>query len=151
VVHRAGAPPNAPGLCTSCALPSEVTRVRVECNAQVVRHPEHEGRRRAHPGIGPGPHTPAAVWVANVVCGRGRGADRLAGWPPSTRENMQPIELTYGGLTRMLQPILAWGYLGAMYTMFNGVFDWTDTSWHTRFSNAPLPPAFPSRYGLLIL
>jgi len=31
----------------------------------------------------------------------------------------------------LIQPILAWGYLGPMYTMFNGVFDWTDTSWHT--------------------
>eukprot|EP01043_Picozoa_sp_COSAG02_P059705 COSAG02_NODE_7657_length_2908_cov_52.017958_2_plen_381_part_00 len=31
----------------------------------------------------------------------------------------------------LIQPILAWGYLGPMYTMFNGVFDWTDVSWHT--------------------
>jgi hypothetical protein len=31
----------------------------------------------------------------------------------------------------LIQPILAWGYMGPVYTMFNGVFDWTDTSWHT--------------------
>ena len=27
---------------------------------------------------------------------------------------------------RQVQPILAWGYMGATYTMFNGVFDWTE-------------------------
>ena len=31
----------------------------------------------------------------------------------------------------LIQPILAYGYMGNQYTMFNGVFDWTDTSWHT--------------------
>jgi len=31
----------------------------------------------------------------------------------------------------LIQPILAYGYNGNTYTMFNGVFDWTDRSWHT--------------------
>ena len=31
----------------------------------------------------------------------------------------------------LVQPILAYGYLGSRYTIFNGVFDWTDGSWHT--------------------
>jgi hypothetical protein len=31
----------------------------------------------------------------------------------------------------LVQPILAYGYLGSHYTIFNGVFDWTDRSWHT--------------------
>ena len=31
----------------------------------------------------------------------------------------------------LVQPILAYGYQGNHYTIFNGVFDWTDGSWHT--------------------
>ena len=31
----------------------------------------------------------------------------------------------------LVQPILAYGYTGSRYTIFNGVFDWTDGSWHT--------------------
>merc|ERR1712110_487785 len=31
----------------------------------------------------------------------------------------------------LIQPILAYGYQGSEYTIFNGVFDWTDQSWHT--------------------
>ena len=31
----------------------------------------------------------------------------------------------------LVQPILAYGYMGSHYTIFNGVFDWTDGSWHT--------------------
>lgn len=31
----------------------------------------------------------------------------------------------------LVQPILAYGYQGSHYTIFNGVFDWTDGSWHT--------------------
>ena len=31
----------------------------------------------------------------------------------------------------LVQPILAYGYTGSHYTIFNGVFDWTDGSWHT--------------------
>merc|ERR1712196_528007 len=30
-----------------------------------------------------------------------------------------------------IQPILAWGYQGSEWSIFNGVFDWTDGSWHT--------------------
>jgi hypothetical protein len=38
---------------------------------------------------------------------------------------------TKDGKGALIQPILAYGYQGAHYTMFNGVFDWTDRSWHT--------------------
>jgi hypothetical protein len=31
----------------------------------------------------------------------------------------------------LVQPILAYGYTGDHYSIFNGVFDWTDESWHT--------------------
>merc|ERR1719242_73072 len=31
----------------------------------------------------------------------------------------------------LIQPILAYGYTGSRFSIFNGVFDWTDTSWHT--------------------
>lgn len=31
----------------------------------------------------------------------------------------------------LIQPILAYGYQGSVYSIFNGVFDWTDASWHT--------------------
>ena len=30
----------------------------------------------------------------------------------------------------LIQPILAWGYLGPMYTMFNGVFGAHAAAWH---------------------
>ena len=38
---------------------------------------------------------------------------------------------TAAGDGALIQPILAWGYKGAYYSMFNGVFDWTDVSWRT--------------------
>jgi len=38
---------------------------------------------------------------------------------------------TNNGDGALIQPILAYGYEGPVYTMFNGVFDWTDQSWHT--------------------
>ena len=38
---------------------------------------------------------------------------------------------TAAGDGALIQPILAYGYQGSEYTMFNGCFDWTDGSWHT--------------------
>ena len=38
---------------------------------------------------------------------------------------------TNAGDGALIQPILAYGYQGAKYSIFNGVFDWTDGSWHT--------------------
>ena len=38
---------------------------------------------------------------------------------------------TAAGDGALIQPILAYGYEGSEYTMFNGCFDWTDGSWHT--------------------
>lgn len=38
---------------------------------------------------------------------------------------------TANGDGALIQPILAYGYTGAHYSIFNGVFDWTDESWHT--------------------
>jgi len=38
---------------------------------------------------------------------------------------------TKNGDGALVQPILAYGYEGNFYTIFNGVFDWTDYSWHT--------------------
>jgi hypothetical protein len=40
----------------------------------------------------------------------------------------------------LIQPILAYGYMGDQYTMFNGVFDWTDASWHTSPEKATVRP-----------
>jgi hypothetical protein len=31
----------------------------------------------------------------------------------------------------LIQPILAYGYKGDVYSIFNACFDWTDQSWHT--------------------
>jgi len=31
----------------------------------------------------------------------------------------------------LVQPILAYGYTGSHFSIFNGVYDWTDQSWHT--------------------
>ena len=31
----------------------------------------------------------------------------------------------------LVQPILAYGYQGSVYSIFNACFDWTDGSWHT--------------------
>jgi hypothetical protein len=38
---------------------------------------------------------------------------------------------TAAGDGALIQPILAYGYRGNVYSIFNGVFDWTDGSWHT--------------------
>lgn len=38
---------------------------------------------------------------------------------------------TKNGDGALVQPILAYGYEGDFYSIFNGVFDWTDGSWHT--------------------
>ena len=38
---------------------------------------------------------------------------------------------TADGDGALIQPILAYGYRGAKYSIFNGCFDWTDASWHT--------------------
>ena len=38
---------------------------------------------------------------------------------------------TAGGDGALIQPILAWGYQGQKYSIFNACFDWTDGSWHT--------------------
>jgi hypothetical protein len=53
------------------------------------------------------------------------------GWPSTT------VDTICSRLGALVQPILAWGYLGAQYTMFNGVFDWTECA-HSR---APPPAA----------
>ena len=55
---------------------------------------------------------------------------------PSTSRGSNAPGWWYGVQTKdgdgaLIQPILAYGYQGAEYTMFNGVFDWTDGSWHT--------------------
>ena len=38
---------------------------------------------------------------------------------------------TADGAGALIQPILAYGYQGNVYSIFNGVFDWNDESWHT--------------------
>jgi hypothetical protein len=38
---------------------------------------------------------------------------------------------TAKGNGALIQPILAYGYTGSVYSIFNGVYDWTDRSWHT--------------------
>jgi len=38
---------------------------------------------------------------------------------------------TSDGDGALIQPILAYGYQGAKYSIFNGCFDWTDGSWQT--------------------
>ena len=40
----------------------------------------------------------------------------------------------------LVQPILAYGYQGSHYTIFNGVFDWTDGSWHTSSEKYTVQP-----------
>lgn len=40
----------------------------------------------------------------------------------------------------LVQPILAYGYQGPVYTIFNGVFDWTDGSWHTSDEKLTVQP-----------
>jgi hypothetical protein len=38
---------------------------------------------------------------------------------------------TAAGDGALIQPILAWGYQGAKWSIFNACFDWTDGSWRT--------------------
>jgi hypothetical protein len=38
---------------------------------------------------------------------------------------------TADGDGALVQPILAWGYQGDSYSIFDACFDWTDRSWHT--------------------
>jgi hypothetical protein len=38
---------------------------------------------------------------------------------------------TSKGNGALIQPILAYGYKGDVYSIFNACFDWTDGSWHT--------------------
>merc|ERR550537_1998930 len=38
---------------------------------------------------------------------------------------------TADGDGALVQPILAYGYEGDFYSIFNGVYDWTDGGWHT--------------------
>jgi hypothetical protein len=38
---------------------------------------------------------------------------------------------TKDGNGALVQPILAYGYQGNFYSIFNGVYDWTDGGWHT--------------------
>ncbi|GHP08400.1 hypothetical protein PPROV_000713900 [Pycnococcus provasolii] len=38
---------------------------------------------------------------------------------------------TAGGNGALIQPIMAYGYQGSKFSIFNGVFDWTDESWRT--------------------
>lgn len=38
---------------------------------------------------------------------------------------------TADGAGALIQPILAYGYQGNVFSIFNGVFDWNDGSWHT--------------------
>jgi len=38
---------------------------------------------------------------------------------------------TDDGNGALVQPILAWGYEGNVWSIFNGVYDWTDQSWNT--------------------
>ena len=38
---------------------------------------------------------------------------------------------TSNGDGALIQPILAYGYQGSFYSIFNACFDWTDGSWHT--------------------
>jgi hypothetical protein len=40
----------------------------------------------------------------------------------------------------LVQPILAYGYQGNFYSIFNGVFDWTDGSWHTSDESVTVQP-----------
>ena len=47
---------------------------------------------------------------------------------------------TKDGNGALIQPILAYGYQGPVYTMFNGVFDWTDASWHTSWEKDTVDP-----------
>ena len=50
---------------------------------------------------------------------------------------------TSNGDGALIQPILAYGYQGSFYSIFNACFDWTDGSWHTS-------PDTPSSAGDLI-
>mmetsp|Transcript_46837 Transcript_46837/g.101748 ORF Transcript_46837/g.101748 Transcript_46837/m.101748 type:complete len:262 (+) Transcript_46837:2-787(+) len=38
---------------------------------------------------------------------------------------------TASGGGALIQPILAWDYMGHEYSIFNACFDWNDQSWHT--------------------
>jgi hypothetical protein len=40
----------------------------------------------------------------------------------------------------LIQPILAYGYEGYFYSIFDGVFDWTDGSWHTSDQSYKVAP-----------
>jgi len=47
---------------------------------------------------------------------------------------------TKNGDGALVQPILAYGYEGNFYSIFNGVYDWTDGSWHTSSQSITVQP-----------
>mmetsp|Transcript_37086 Transcript_37086/g.54502 ORF Transcript_37086/g.54502 Transcript_37086/m.54502 type:complete len:469 (+) Transcript_37086:62-1468(+) len=47
---------------------------------------------------------------------------------------------TKDGDGALIQPILAWGYEGDRYTIFDACFDWTDGSWHTSEDSYTVQP-----------
>lgn len=47
---------------------------------------------------------------------------------------------TKDGDGALVQPILAWGYQGDVYTIFDACFDWTDESWHTSEDSYTVQP-----------
>jgi len=47
---------------------------------------------------------------------------------------------TANGDGALVQPILAYGYEGNFYSIFNGVYDWTDGSWHTSSQTLTVQP-----------
>ena len=48
---------------------------------------------------------------------------------------------TSNGDGALIQPILAYGYQGSFYSIFNACFDWTDGSWHTSPETRRATPA----------
>jgi hypothetical protein len=47
---------------------------------------------------------------------------------------------TKDGDGALVQPILAWGYMGDEYTIFDACYDWTDQSWHTSSQSHTVQP-----------
>merc|ERR550537_1174174 len=89
---------------------------------------------------------PAGSWLTYAAYtdpGRGKITALNTTWTvpsnPSTPYGSNAPGWWFGTQTKdgngaLVQPILAYGYQGNFYSIFNGVYDWTDGGWHTSSS-----------------
>lgn len=71
----------------------------------------------------------APGWWYGIQTAEGSVCSRGAKGEKSSHPDGLPASDSLIGNGALVQPILAWGYQGDVWSIFNGVFDWTDGSW----------------------